>query len=64
MGDLEADIPKLKKEIRDLGEDVEVIDVEVAIATAAPAVEAAESVEKNRGFTECTGPPGLTQKAC
>ena len=64
MGDLEADIPKLTKEIRDLGEDVEVIDVEVANATAAPAVEAAESAETNRGFTECTGHPGLTQKAC
>jgi len=54
----------LTKEIRDLGEDVEVIDVEVANATAGPAVEAAEIAETNRGFTECTGPPGLTQKAC
>ena len=39
---------KLTQEIRDLGEDVESIDVEVANATAAPAVEAAESAENNR----------------
>ena len=62
--DLKADIPKLTQEIRVLGEGVELIDVEVAKATAAPAVEAAESAEKNRGFTECTGFPRLTQKAC
>ena len=37
------------------------IDVEVANATAAPAVEAAESAETN-GFTECTGPQGSRKK--
>ena len=39
------------------------IDVEVANATAAPAVEAAESAEKNRGFTVCTGPPWADAKS-
>ena len=39
------------------------IDVEVANATAAPAVEAAESAETNRGFTECTGPSWADAKS-
>lgn len=50
IDDLQAHIPNLTQEIRDLGVDLEVMDVEVANATAAP--------------SRIRRVLGLTQEAC
>ena len=63
IDDMQGDIPKLTQEIRDLGEDVELIDVEVAKATASPAVEAAESAENNRRIHWVHRPPWADAKS-